>query len=77
MGRFRKADLEAASFWAPRRQPDPTITEPQKLSELLTAPPEDFLECYAVSREMNSVRMDQPDSAERIDVDYSALLNTP
>ena len=55
---------------------DPTIAEPQKLSELLKPPPEDFLDCYPVSREMNPVRVDQPGSAERVDMDYSPLLNT-
>jgi putative SOS response-associated peptidase YedK len=55
---------------------DPALTEPQKLSEMLKAPPEDLLDCYPVSREMNSVRMDQPESAEPIDVDYSPLLET-
>jgi len=32
---------------------DPTIAEPQKLNELLKAPPEDFLDCYPVSRQIN------------------------
>ena len=54
---------------------DPTVSDPQQLSQLLKAPPEDFLDCYPVSREMNSVREDLPANAERIDVDYSALLN--
>jgi SOS response associated peptidase (SRAP) len=56
---------------------DPTISDAQNLNELLKAPPEDFLDCYPVSREMNSVRADLAESAERVDVDYSALLKTP
>jgi len=56
---------------------DPTLSDARQLSELLKAPPEDFLDCYPVSREMNSVRADLAESANRVDVDYSALLKTP
>lgn len=53
---------------------DPTITDRQQLSELLKAPPEGFLECYPVSRKVNSVRLDEPEYPERIDLDYEPLL---
>ena len=55
---------------------DPTIAEPQKLNELLKAPPEDFLDCYPVSRKVNSVKFDEPDYAEKIDLDYGPLLQS-
>jgi putative SOS response-associated peptidase YedK len=53
---------------------DPTIAEPQKLNELLKAPPEDFLDCYPISRQINSVRFDEAEHAEKVDLDYSGLL---
>jgi len=49
---------------------DPTVADPQQLAELMKAPPEDFLDCYPVSR------VDQPESAEPVDLDYSLLLKT-
>jgi putative SOS response-associated peptidase YedK len=52
---------------------DPAITESQKLNELLKAPPENFLD-YPVSRQINSVRFDDSDYAQRIDMDYLRLL---
>ena len=53
---------------------DPTMSNPQHLSELLKAPPEDFLDCYPVSRKVNSVRLDEPEYAEKINLDCSSLL---
>jgi putative SOS response-associated peptidase YedK len=53
---------------------DPTITEPEKLGELLHAPPEDFLDCYPVSRRINSVRFEEAQYAEKFDLNYVALL---
>ena len=53
---------------------DPTISDPQQLSELLKAPPEDFLDCYAISRQINSVKFDEPEYAKEIALDYRPLL---
>jgi putative SOS response-associated peptidase YedK len=50
-------------------------SEPKQLSEMLTAPPEGFLDCYPVSRSINSAKLDEPDFAERIDLDYARLLS--
>ena len=55
---------------------DPTVSDPQRLGELLKAPPEDFLDCYTVSRQVNSVKFDEPEYAERIDLDYRPLLQS-
>ncbi|HEU0007385.1 MAG TPA: SOS response-associated peptidase family protein [Terriglobia bacterium] len=53
---------------------DLTISEPQKLSELFKAPPEDFLDCYPVSKQINSVRFDEAEYAEKVDLEYLGLL---
>jgi putative SOS response-associated peptidase YedK len=53
---------------------DPTISDPQQLGELLKAPPEDFLDCYAISRQINSVKFDDAEHAEEIALDYAGLL---
>jgi putative SOS response-associated peptidase YedK len=53
---------------------DPTVSDPHQLGELLKAPPEDFLDCYAVSRQINSVKFDEPEYAKEIALDYTALL---
>jgi putative SOS response-associated peptidase YedK len=53
---------------------DPTVSDPEQLSQLLKAPPEDFLDCYPVSRQVNSVKFDESEHAERIDLDYVPLL---
>src|SRR4030095_16102220 len=54
---------------------NPTINQPQELSKLLVPPREDFLTCYPVSRKVNSVRFDEPEYAERLDLDYVELLH--
>jgi hypothetical protein len=46
------------------------------LAELLKAPPEDFLDCYPVSKEMSSGRVDDPAFADRIEADYASLLKS-
>src|SRR5262245_28053996 len=53
---------------------DPTTSDPQKLSELLKSPPEDFLQYDPVSKELSSARVDEPAFAERIELDCSSLL---
>ena len=53
---------------------DPTVSHPRQLGELLKAPPEEFLDCYPVTRKVNSVRLDEPEYAEKIELDYTALL---
>jgi putative SOS response-associated peptidase YedK len=53
---------------------DPTVSDPRQLGELLTAPPEDFLDCYPVSRQINSVRFDEAEYAEKVDLDHVGLL---
>ena len=45
----------------------PAISDPRQLGELLKPPPEGFLDCYPVSRKVNSVRFDEPGYAERIE----------
>ena len=55
---------------------DPTASDPHQLTELLKAPPEDFLDCYPVSKEMSSGRIDDPSFADRIETDYSSLLKS-
>jgi len=58
---------------------DPRLSDPSELEQLLNAPPEGFLDCYPVSRKINSAQADEPE--ERIELDYEALLlqnqNTP
>ena len=34
---------------------DPSLSDPRQLGALLKAPPEDLLDCYPVSRKVNSV----------------------
>src|SRR5499426_1017087 len=53
---------------------DPTTSDPQKLSELFKFPPEDFLQCHAVSKELSSARVEEPACAAKIDLDCSSLL---
>jgi len=53
---------------------DPRLSDPRQLAELLKAPPEDFLDCYPVSRKVNSVRFDEPEYAEKINLDCLSLL---
>jgi putative SOS response-associated peptidase YedK len=55
---------------------DPTASDPHQLVELLKSPPEDFLDCYPVSKEMSSVRIDDPTFAGRIEADYVSLLKS-
>src|SRR5262249_33882605 len=56
---------------------DPTTSDPQKLSDLLKSPPEDFLRYHPVSKELSSARTDEASCAERIDLDCSSLLSQP
>jgi putative SOS response-associated peptidase YedK len=53
---------------------DPTVSDPRHLGALLKAPPEEFLDCYPVSRGVNSVKFDEPEYAEKIALDYVGLL---
>ena len=39
---------------------DPTVSDPRRLDELLKPTLEGFLDCYPVSRKVNSVRFDEP-----------------
>ena len=55
---------------------DPTASDQLQLAELLKAPPEDFLDCYPVSKEMSSGRIDDPTFADRIEADYVSLLKS-
>ena len=54
----------------------PTASDLNQMAELLKAPPEDFLDCYPVSREMSSGRVDDPAFADRIEADYVSLLES-
>ena len=53
---------------------DPTASDPYQLGELLKEPPEGFLDCYPVSKSINSAKFDNPQDAERIELDYTGLL---
>lgn len=53
---------------------DPRVSDTDQLDELLKAPPEGFLDCYPVSRKINSARADEPE--ERIELDYTGLLQS-
>jgi putative SOS response-associated peptidase YedK len=53
---------------------DPAVSNPQQLGELLKAPPEGFLDCYPISRKINSVQFDEAEHAEKVDLDYAGLL---
>jgi len=54
---------------------NPTLSDPEALTSLLKAPPEDFLECYAVEKSLlNSVLIDTPECAESTGLDCAALL---
>jgi putative SOS response-associated peptidase YedK len=55
---------------------DPTVSDPRPLGELLKAPPEDFLDCYPVSRQINSVKFDEPEYAKEIAMDFTGLLQS-
>ena len=54
---------------------DPTVSDPQQLDHLLKAPPEGFLDCFAISRQINAVKFDEPEYAKEIALDYTGLLN--
>ena len=54
---------------------DPTVSDPRKLDHLLKAPSEGFLDCFAISRQINSVKFDEPEYAKEIALDYTGLLN--
>src|SRR5262249_53672107 len=56
---------------------DPAASEPGKLSELLNAPPEHFLDCYPVDPKLvNSARVDQPECINEVNVDWHSLLDS-
>ena len=52
------------------------FSDPRQLSQLLKAPPEDFLDCYPISRQVNSVKFDEAEYAEQIDLDYPPSLQS-
>ena len=54
---------------------DPAVSEPGKLSELLKAPPEDFLGSYPVDPKLvNSALVDTPKCVDPINPDYTPLF---
>jgi len=54
---------------------DPALSDPGRLTRLLKAPPEDFLECYPVEKNLlNSGLIDAPGRADNAGVDYAPLL---
>ena len=55
---------------------DPTASDPHQLTELLKAPPEGFLDCYPVSKEMSSGRVDDPSFADKVETAYDSLLKS-
>jgi putative SOS response-associated peptidase YedK len=55
---------------------DLTVSDPHQLGELLRPPPEGFLDCYAVSRQINSVKFDDAEHAKQIALDYAGLLQS-
>jgi putative SOS response-associated peptidase YedK len=55
---------------------DLTVSDTQQLGQLLRAPPEDFLDCFPVSRQINSVKFDEPEHAKEIALDFTGLLQS-
>jgi putative SOS response-associated peptidase YedK len=56
---------------------DPALSDPERLSTLLKAPSEDFLECYPVEKSLlNSGLIDAPECANNTGVDYGPLLRS-
>ena len=54
---------------------DPTVSEANKLSSLLKAPPEDFLDSYPVDPKLvNSARVDTPECVNPINADFLPLF---
>lgn len=54
---------------------DPGLSDAERLTHFLKAPPEDFLECYPVDKNLlNSGLTDAPECAENTGVDYAPLL---
>jgi putative SOS response-associated peptidase YedK len=52
---------------------DPSLSDPGQLGEVLKSPPEHFLDCYPISRQINSVKFDEPEHAKEIALDYTGL----
>jgi putative SOS response-associated peptidase YedK len=56
---------------------NPALSDPEHLTGLLKAPPEDYLECYPVEKSLlNSPLIDTPEWAENTGVDYAPLLRS-
>jgi putative SOS response-associated peptidase YedK len=56
---------------------NPSVSDPERLMDLLKAPPEQFLECYPVERNLlNSGLVDAPECTENTGMDYALLLRT-
>jgi putative SOS response-associated peptidase YedK len=56
---------------------NPSVSDPERLMDLLKAPPEQFLECYPVeSNLLNSGLVDAPECAKNTGMDYAPLLRT-
>jgi putative SOS response-associated peptidase YedK len=54
---------------------NPGLSDPESLTHLLKAPPEDFLECYPVEKSLlNSGLIDTPECADNTGLDYAPLL---
>jgi putative SOS response-associated peptidase YedK len=54
---------------------DPAVSDLDRLSELLKAPPEDFLDSYPVDAKLvNSARIDVPECVNPINPDYTPLF---
>jgi hypothetical protein len=48
----------------------------QRIGEVLKSPPEHFLDCYPISRQINSVKFDEPEHAKEIALDFTGLLQS-
>jgi putative SOS response-associated peptidase YedK len=55
---------------------DATNSDLKQLGDLMKAPPEDFLDCYPISRQINSVKVDDAEYAKRILLDYTNLVKS-
>jgi putative SOS response-associated peptidase YedK len=55
---------------------DATNSDLKQLGDLMKAPPEDFLDCYPISRQINSVKVDDAEYAKRILLDYTSLVQS-
>src|SRR5262249_12874162 len=56
---------------------DPAVSDANQLTDLLKAPPEDFLDCYPVDPKLvNSARLDVPECINEVNIEWHSLLDS-